>query len=84
MSYPSFSDFLRGRVGANWVLARRSAGVVRRYGDDVVCLSDKQYRGLQDEWLAAHPATLMVAGLPADDAGQLIRKATEYQLRSFA
>ena len=29
--------------GSNWVLARRSANIVRRYGSDVICVSKKQY-----------------------------------------
>ena len=55
------SDIIEREHGTrNWVLARRSANMIRRYGDDVVCLSRKQYDAAceQAEYEAAkdHPA----------------------------
>jgi hypothetical protein len=44
---PSFSDFLRENVGRNWVLARRTSRIVKRYGADVVCLSQQRYTELE-------------------------------------
>lgn len=44
-------EFLRDRFGsANWVLARRTPNILRRYGDDVVCISKKQYAAVEKEW----------------------------------
>lgn len=36
-------DFYRQRFGKNWVLHRRTRPIVEKYGDDVVCLTNKQY-----------------------------------------
>lgn len=33
----------------NWVVARRTKRIVERYGDDVVCLSQKRFRALERE-----------------------------------
>lgn len=46
----SFTAFIRERVGANWVLARRTPRIVARYGEDVVALSQQQYAGLAAEY----------------------------------
>ena len=46
----SFIDFLHSRIGDNWVLARRTARIVQRYGESVVCLTLKKYRALETEW----------------------------------
>ena len=34
---------LRRELGDNWVLARRTKGIVERYGPNVKCYSAKQY-----------------------------------------
>ena len=47
---PTFLDWLRKRIGRNWVIARRSKYIVARYGNDVVTLSSKQYAELQSEY----------------------------------
>jgi hypothetical protein len=47
---PNFSDFLREKVGRNWVLHPRTARIRQRYGADVVCLSKQQYRALEAEY----------------------------------
>ena len=52
---PTFVGFLNSRVGSNWVVARRTPRVVRLYGEDVVCLSQKRYTALKQEWLSALP-----------------------------
>lgn len=44
-----FLQFMRDRVGANWVIARRTPRIVHQYGDSVVCLSPKRYRALVEE-----------------------------------
>lgn len=33
--------------GSNWVLARRTKRIVERYGEDVICLSPKQYENAE-------------------------------------
>lgn len=44
-------EFLRDRFGgSNWVLARRTAGIIRRYGEDVVCVSEQRYAAIEKEW----------------------------------
>jgi hypothetical protein len=35
--------------GRNWVLAPRSKGIVARYGEDVICVSRKQYAAAERE-----------------------------------
>jgi hypothetical protein len=45
-----FSEFLHEKVGKNWVLHRRTARIVERYGKDVVCLSQRQYRDLEAQY----------------------------------
>jgi len=40
----SYLEFLEAEFGKNWVIAARSPSIVRRYGEDVVCLSQKRYR----------------------------------------
>lgn len=50
MAQQSFLEFIREKLGTkNWVIARRTAGVVRRYGDDVVCISQKRYSAIKAE-----------------------------------
>ena len=50
--FSNFSDFLRARVGGPWVLARRTARIVKRYGEDVVCLSQRRYDAIRAEFEA--------------------------------
>ena len=47
---PTFCEWLRGHIGSNWVIARRTKNIVERYGNDVVTLSSKQHDALQDEY----------------------------------
>ena len=48
-------DFLRREFGGrNWVLARRSASITRRYGDDVICVSHKQYALAEHKYRAEY------------------------------
>lgn len=46
--------------GRGWVVARRTANIVRKYGEDVICLSPKKMRRLKKqleiETAADHPA----------------------------
>jgi len=37
-------DELRRELGENWVIARRTPAIVARYGEDVRCYSQAQYR----------------------------------------
>lgn len=38
-----YLEFLRERLGKNWVLARRSVGIICQYGEDVNCVGRKRY-----------------------------------------
>lgn len=40
-------DELRNELGNNWVVARRTKGIVERYGEDVKCYSHKQYEAAE-------------------------------------
>lgn len=52
---PTFSDWLLERLGTrNWVVARRSPNILRRYGEDVLCLSSKRFEALEKEYEAAY------------------------------
>lgn len=66
-----FTELVEREHGSsNWVLARRTASILRRYGPDVVTLSKKEYRRLEDllEWESApaHPAGELIAKLVAE------------------
>lgn len=50
----TFLDFLRDKIGPNWVVAQRTPYIVARYGADVVCLSQKDYRDLQAGYRVLH------------------------------
>lgn len=44
----TITDFIEKEYGSrNWVLHRRCAGIVERYGKDVICLTQKQYSRLE-------------------------------------
>lgn len=49
VTQPPFSDFLRERVGANWVLARRTPRVLRQYGEDVMRIDIPNWDWQPDE-----------------------------------
>ena len=55
-------DFLRARFGKNWVLARRTARIVERYGADVACLTPKQYAQAEADYLDGLPAIARAEG----------------------
>jgi len=45
------SDFMAKRFGGpNWVIAQRTANVVRKYGEDVICISQKTYSAAEKAW----------------------------------
>jgi hypothetical protein len=49
------SDFLAEQFGGKkWVIARRTARIVERYGEDVVCVSQARYRAAEREWRALY------------------------------
>ena len=50
----TLSAYILRTVGANWIVARRTPSIVRRYGDDVICLSPARYKLLQNAWEAAN------------------------------
>ena len=44
------ADFMRKRFGKNWVLARRTARILERYGEDVRCVSPRKYAQCEDDY----------------------------------
>ena len=48
------ADEISNAVGSrNWVVARRTKRIIQRYGEDVVCLTEKRYKELEERILAA-------------------------------
>lgn len=48
---PNHGEFLSQQFGGrNWVVARRTANIVSRYGEDVICVNKKQMRSAELEW----------------------------------
>lgn len=47
---PEFHEFLREKLGPEWVLARRTKRILDKYGHNVACISHERYKQLQDEW----------------------------------
>ena len=45
-----FCGFMYRRVGPNWVIRRRTKRIVAKYGFDVVCLSQKAFNALKEEY----------------------------------
>lgn len=51
-----FADWLKEHLGGRrWVVARRSARIVARYGDDVVLLARSKYAALEAAYVSARP-----------------------------
>ena len=48
--WANFGEFLQERVGTNWVVARRTPRIIKRYGGNVVALSNKKYSALCAEY----------------------------------
>lgn len=47
----TFTDFLAQRLGTrNWVVARRTARIVRKYGANVATVSQKRFSALAREF----------------------------------
>jgi hypothetical protein len=51
----TFLEFIRSKVGRNWIVARRTPRNEMRYGDDAVFLTVKQCKAIQADWVAAYP-----------------------------
>lgn len=48
-------DFFHEKVGgSNWVLARRTPNIVRRYGENVICISKQRYAAIEKEYRALY------------------------------
>jgi len=45
--YPTATEIATHLGTRNWVVARRTAGILTRYGTDVICLSPQQFRKMQ-------------------------------------
>lgn len=55
MTTPTFGDFMRDKVGKNYVIApRASDGLRARYGDDVVVVTPARNRALTQEYRALY------------------------------
>lgn len=48
----TYLEFLHGKLGGNWVVARRSPRILARYGEDVVCISQQTLRKIDKEYRA--------------------------------
>ena len=48
----SFNEWMKANGRSPWVIARRTARIVRRYGEDVTCLSRQRYDALEAEFKA--------------------------------
>lgn len=46
----TYADFIRARLGGNWVIARRSPRVLAKYGEDVICISKQAMRKIDREY----------------------------------
>lgn len=56
MIYTSMADYMREKVGRNWVISRRTPRIVAQYGEDVVCISPKEYKSIQVAFNAQAPS----------------------------
>lgn len=56
----TYLEFVRGKLGSNWVVARRTSRILARYGEDVVCVSQQRLRAIDKEYRALY-------GDPYDD-----------------
>ena len=59
------ADEMRAAIGGkNWVIARRTESIVRRYGKDVICVSPQDYAKAEAKAIAnrgwARPCELVV------------------------
>ena len=45
-----FLEFMRGKVGDGWVVARRTPRMIERYGENAVFLSRQAFQKLSDEF----------------------------------
>jgi hypothetical protein len=45
--YPTAIEIATHLGTRNWVVARRTANILTRYGTDVICLSPQQFKKLQ-------------------------------------
>lgn len=46
----TYLEFVRGQLGTNWVVARRTSRILARYGEDVVCISQQRMRAIDKEY----------------------------------
>lgn len=49
---PRFVDWMCDTVGPKWVIARRTIGNLRRYGEDTVFMSHEKFDALKREYEA--------------------------------
>ena len=49
------ADYISEKLGSrNWIIAKRTKNVLRRHGDDVVCISSKRYAEIQKAYEMEH------------------------------
>lgn len=46
--------FTRERIGPNWVIARRTPRIIAKYGEDVICISQKRMASIDKEYRALY------------------------------
>lgn len=49
-----YTDFINEKLGKNWVIARRTSNIVRRYGEDVKCVSQSRYKEVENQYHAIY------------------------------
>ena len=52
-NWPTATEIAEYLGGRNWVVARRTPRIVRKYGADVICISQAKYSKMHRELLAA-------------------------------
>lgn len=49
------ADYISEKLGSrNWIIAKRTKNILRRHGNDVVCISDKRYATIVKEYDMEH------------------------------
>lgn len=53
MTYAALDEIAAHLGTRNWVVARRTSGIVERYGEDVLCMSQARFRAMHASIVAA-------------------------------
>lgn len=83
MPYPTFREHTRAAFGERWVIwhnRKPTDRLKRKYGEDVRCVTGKEYDKLRDAWIDGHPAIGLALTLPDCDSRALILRAVRREL----